>query len=193
MPPAQRMRSARGGATSAVRIIAGRWRGRHITVPAGTAIRPTPNRVRETLFNWLQGQIEGARCLDLYAGTGALGIEALSRGAAHVSFVERDRVAAAAIRASVLGLGARDDEFDVTSAAAERFVQSTQQRFDIVFLDPPFAFEVTDILALVWPHVNARGLLYCEQALERGLPPPPEGAWIKTGKAGAVCFGLARV
>jgi len=186
------MRSARGGAASAVRIIAGRWRGRRVTVPADTAIRPTPNRVRETLFNWLQGRIEGACCLDLFAGTGALGIEALSRGAAHVSFVERDRVAAAAVRAQLLGLGAQDDEFDVTPAAAERFVQRTQQRFDIVFLDPPFALEVTEILNLVWPQVKAGGLVYCEQALERGLPPLPEGTWIKTGKAGAVCFGLAR-
>ena len=91
---------ARAGRTSRVlRIIAGRHRGRRLRFPAGVDIRPTPDRVRETLFNWLQPRIDQARVLDLFAGSGALGLEALSRGAAHVTFVEQDRRAAAAIEA----------------------------------------------------------------------------------------------
>ncbi|HYL70422.1 MAG TPA: 16S rRNA (guanine(966)-N(2))-methyltransferase RsmD, partial [Candidatus Dormibacteraeota bacterium] len=78
-----------------MRIIGGSWRGRKLRFPDSPAIRPTPDRVRETLFNWLGGAVHGARCLDLFAGSGALGLEALSRGAAHVTFVERDATAAA--------------------------------------------------------------------------------------------------
>jgi 16S rRNA (guanine966-N2)-methyltransferase len=186
------MRASRSSASHAVRIIAGRWRSRRIPVPAGLSIRPTPNRVRETLFNWLQPHIEGARCLDLFAGTGALGIEALSRGAAHVEFVEEDRVAADALRAQLVALGAQAHEYTVTAGAAERYLRSTALRFDIVFLDPPFALDAGPLLTMLWPHVATAGLVYCEQALERGLPALPAGAWIKTGKAGNVCFGLAR-
>jgi 16S rRNA (guanine966-N2)-methyltransferase len=189
------MRGARGSASGggAVRIIAGRWRGRRIAVPQGAAIRPTPNRIKETLFNWLQQHIVGARCLDLFAGTGALGIEALSRGAAHVEFVEQDRAAAAALGAQLGVLGAADHEFHVTPIGAARYLGAgTPGRFDIVFLDPPFALDLAELLPQVWPHVAADGLIYCEQALERGLPVLPAGAWIKTAKAGAVCCGLAR-
>ena len=88
-----------GKRSRVLRIIGGRHRGRRLRFPAGVAIRPTPDRVRETLFNWLQPRIAGARVLDLFAGSGALGLEALSRGAAHVTFIEKDRAAAAAIAA----------------------------------------------------------------------------------------------
>jgi len=148
--------------------------------------------VRETLFNWLQPHIEGARCLDLFAGTGALGIEALSRGAAHVEFVEQDRAAADALRGQLVALGADVREYGVTAGAAERYLQSTGQRFDVVFLDPPFALDVAPVLTLLWPHVASGGLVYCEQARAQGLPALPTGRWIKHGRAGNVCFGLAR-
>ena len=92
----QRKKTARGLSNS-VRIIGGEWRGRRIRFPSAAELRPTPDRVRETLFNWLQGVIGGARCLDLFAGSGALGLEALSRGAAAVVFVERERRVAAAL------------------------------------------------------------------------------------------------
>jgi 16S rRNA G966 N2-methylase RsmD len=81
----------------------------------------------------------------------------------------------------------------VTAIGAQRYLGTVMPgRFDIVFLDPPFALDLTELMPKVWPHVAAGGLIYCEQALERGLPALPEGEWIKTAKAGAVCFGLAR-
>ena len=83
-----------------IRIIAGEWRGRRIEIPEGTAVRPTPDRVRETVFNWLRDAIDGARCLDLFAGTGVLGFEALSRGAAEACFVEQDAALVDALRAT---------------------------------------------------------------------------------------------
>ncbi|MBT4078984.1 MAG: 16S rRNA (guanine(966)-N(2))-methyltransferase RsmD, partial [Gammaproteobacteria bacterium] len=91
------MRGKRGGSRK-LRIIGGSWRGRNLLFAECPAIRPTPDRVRETLFNWLQGTIRGARCLDLFAGSGALGLEALSRGAAQVDFVEQDRSSAQSIQ-----------------------------------------------------------------------------------------------
>ena len=93
-------------ARPSLRIVAGSWRGRRLTFPAGTAVRPTPDRVRETVFNWLGPGIEGARCLDLYAGTGMLGLEALSRGAAEAWFVERDRKLAEFLDEQIELLGA---------------------------------------------------------------------------------------
>lgn len=188
----KQMRSKRSNAGHGVRIISGRWRSRRIAVPAGLSIRPTPDRVRETLFNWLQPRIEGACCLDLFAGTGALGIEALSRGAAHVEFVEHDRDAADALRRQLVSLGADEHEYTVNADAAERYLRSTERRFDIVFFDPPFALDAAPLLAMLWPRLARAGLVYCEQALERGLPALPTGTWIKSGKAGNVCFGLAR-
>src|SRR5688572_32360734 len=121
-----------------LRIIGGRWRGSRIEFPPLAAIRPSPDRVRETLFNWLQQPIVGARCLDLFAGSGALGLEALSRGAAHVTFIEKDRRAAAAI-----------DELAREWLEAQVWVQSVDAlswleripapaTFDIVFVDPPY-------------------------------------------------------
>jgi len=121
-----------------LRIIAGTWRGRKFRFPDAD-IRPTPDRVRETLFNWLQGRVEGARCLDLYAGSGALGLEALSRGAASVVFVERQRLVADALRRQLHDWQAVGTE--VLCAQARQYLGSAHggDRFDLVFLDPPFA------------------------------------------------------
>src|SRR5690606_9775904 len=99
-----RGRGVRPGRPGSVRIIGGTWRGRRLAVAGGPALRPTPDRIRETLFNWLAPALPGARCLDLFAGTGVLGLEALSRGAAEAWLVERDPVAAAALRSSVATL-----------------------------------------------------------------------------------------
>ena len=119
-----------------VRIIAGRWRRRRLPVAVAGQVRPTPDRVRETLFNWLAADIEGARCLDLFAGTGALGFEAASRGAAAVVMVERERGAAAALSSAGRTLGA--DNVEVVRADALRWRPAGGDRFDIVFLDPPY-------------------------------------------------------
>ena len=119
-----------------MRIIAGRWRGRKLVAPEGLATRPTADRVREALFSMLQsrlGSFEGLRVADLFAGSGALGLEALSRGAAHCTFVDSDRSAVAAIRANVAALGA---EAEVRQGAAEH--ARLADPIDLAFLDPPY-------------------------------------------------------
>jgi 16S rRNA (guanine966-N2)-methyltransferase len=119
-----------------VRIIGGLWRSRKIHFPAMKALRPTPDRVRETLFNWLQGAIEGTTCLDLYAGSGALGFEAASRGASRVVQVESDGRACVALRRNCALLDAR--QIEIVHAEAGRYLSGPARIFDIVFLDPPF-------------------------------------------------------
>lgn len=130
--------SARGASGRTLRIIGGAWRGRRLRFPPSPEIRPTPDRVRETLFNWLAVRVPGARCLDLFAGSGALGLEALSRGAAHVTFVERDAAAGREVSARLAEWGAHDARVEIADARA--FLDRTPAAaFDIAFLDPPFA------------------------------------------------------
>jgi len=122
-----------------VRIIAGQWRGRPIEAPAGTATRPTSDRAREGLFSMLASRIgtfEGLAVADLFAGTGALGLEALSRGAAHCTFVERDRAALDALRRNAERLGA-GDRADIRAQAVEH-APAPARPYDILFLDPPY-------------------------------------------------------
>lgn len=125
------------GASGRIRIIGGQLRNSRLDVPDLPGLRPTPERVRETLFNWLAPVISGAQCLDLCAGTGALGIEALSRGAAGVQFVERDARAAQALRENLSRLRAEGGQ--VAAADAQAYLQSAARPFGVVFLDPPFA------------------------------------------------------
>ena len=120
-----------------MRIIAGEWRGRRISFPSAAQLRPTPDRVRETLFNWLQPAIAGARCLDLFAGSGALGLESLSRGAAAAVFVEHDAAVVAALRATLSTLRATRGQ--LIEMDALRYLAGPATAFDVVFLDPPFA------------------------------------------------------
>lgn len=143
-----------------VRIIGGRWRGSRLPVADVAGLRPSADRVRETLFNWLQPVIAGARVLDLFAGSGALGLESLSRGAREAMLVERDPTVAEALRSTVERLHA-EDEAKVVRADALSFLQAPLHgRFDIVFVDPPFD-------ARLWPRVLA------------SLPPwLAEGAWL---------------
>jgi 16S rRNA (guanine966-N2)-methyltransferase len=185
-------RVARGGvAPGRVRIIGGRLRNSRLLVPDLDGLRPTPERVRETLFNWLAPIIAGARCLDLCAGTGALGIEALSRGAASVAFVERDARVAQALRANIERLKAGDGEVSV--AAAQDFLRGAARRFDLVFLDPPFALELWSDLA----HALEAGGWLAEAALvyvesPRAVAPILPATWRihREGFAGAVRFAL---
>ena len=171
-----------------VRIIAGTWRGRRLKFPRGSDVRPTSDRVRETLFNWLRPHIEGARCLDLYAGTGALGLEALSRGAREAVLVEHDRTLAEALKANARMLGANAR---VVVARAERFVDQPVSPFDIVFLDPPYAVSLEPIIARLPTLLGPNGLVYIERAARDGIPEEEILEWRKTARAGAVCFGLA--
>src|SRR6267142_6647216 len=120
-----------------VRIIGGQWRSRIVKFPPAAQLRPTPDRVRETLFNWLGQRVDGLSCLDLFAGSGALGFEALSRGASRVVMVDSDRAIAAALRDSARELGAAGAE--VVQRDALEFLGAGGEKFDLAFVDPPYA------------------------------------------------------
>ena len=176
-----------------LRIIGGRWRGRRLAFPEAGGVRPTPDRVRETLFNWLQTVVPGARCLDLYAGSGALGLEALSRGAGGVVFVERDRKLAAQLRSNLEALDAAGAE--VVQRDAESYLNGPPRRFDLVFLDPPFRRGLLGPLCQRlarggWLAPNARVYLECEAEAD---PPslPPGWELLRSKKAGQVGYHLA--
>lgn len=137
-----------------IRIIGGEWRRRRLQVPADTTVRPSADRVRETLFNWLAPYLPGAFCLDLFAGTGVLGLEAVSRGAEGAVLVENDARAAQQLRANVAGLNTA--RVVIVEADARRFIAAPSRRaFDLVFLDPPFG---TDLIAEVLPQLDATWL-----------------------------------
>jgi 16S rRNA (guanine966-N2)-methyltransferase len=135
-----------------VRIIGGAWRGRRLRLPANAALRPTPNRLRETLFNWLQPVIGGSRVLDLYAGSGVLGLEALSRGAAFSRFVEADAATARAIGQALATFGGRGEV--VCGDVIRQLAAGPPTPFTVVFADPPFATgisgELCTLLAAGW-------------------------------------------
>ncbi len=189
---AQGTRGGRGPAARVLRIIGGRWRGRKLRFPADADIRPTPDRVRETLFNWLAPELPGARCLDLFAGSGALCLEALSRGAAAVTFVDRD---AAAIRE----LRARLEEWQAVGAQLARadalsFLAGTPSQYQVVFLDPPYAAGLLPPCAAAlatrgWLAPGAR--VYVECAAREGLPALPPGfELVRSKRAGEVGYHL---
>jgi 16S rRNA (guanine966-N2)-methyltransferase len=171
-----------------VRIIAGEWRGRRIDVAGDTAVRPTPDRVRETLFNWLRDVIDGARCLDVCAGTGALGFEALSRGAVEAWFVEQDAVLAATLDATAQRLGATPRIVRRDALAFLR--EPPSARFDVAFLDPPYASPLEPLLALLPPWLSPGAFVYVERPRAAGLPVVAGGEWVKRSHAGAVEYGL---
>jgi 16S rRNA (guanine966-N2)-methyltransferase len=181
----------RAGRSRVLRIIGGSWRGRKLRFPASAALRPTPDRVRETLFNWLGPATPDAQCLDLFAGSGALGLEALSRGAAHVTFVEQDAAAARELRTRLAEWQARDAR--VERADAVRYLAGAARPFDIVFLDPPFASQLLSraaaLLEAGWLRRGA--LIYVEHAARAGLPPLPQ-SWqpLRAKRAGEVGYHL---
>jgi 16S rRNA (guanine966-N2)-methyltransferase len=181
----------RDGPRGEVRIIGGEWRGRRLPVPPGSAVRPSGDRVRETLFNWLAPVIGGMRGLDLFAGTGVLGLEALSRGAAEVCFVEREPRIAQAIEESLRRLGC--DRGRVVSADALRFLAGTPQPFDLVFLDPPFGSvapgDLCTLLQAGWLAPLAR--VYLELPRREPVPGlPPGWTGLREKTAGGVRFAL---
>lgn len=180
-------------APNRLRIIGGRWRGSRIEFPPLAAIRPSPDRVRETLFNWLQRPIVGARCLDLFAGSGALGLEALSRGAAHVTFVDREPQIGRHLAQTLERLGSRDA--DVVVEDAMRFLLRPPQPVDIVFLDPPFdSVLLEDAARRLQQRWLAPGAhIYLECPAERGLATLP-AQWVvhRSKRAGQVGYHLLR-
>ncbi|MGI9229812.1 MAG: 16S rRNA (guanine(966)-N(2))-methyltransferase RsmD [Gammaproteobacteria bacterium] len=171
-----------------IRIIGGHWRGRKISVADAAALRPTPNRARETLFNWLAPHIEGAACLDLYAGSGALGFEALSRGAASVCMVDADSGAVAALRRNQARLQA--DAAEIIHTDALQWLQQNTAIYDIVFLDPPFQsglLERSCELLLHGGHLSEKAHIYTEAETEQVNPGLNT---IKTARAGRVIYCL---
>jgi 16S rRNA (guanine966-N2)-methyltransferase len=181
---------------NSVRIIGGAWRGRRINFPDMPALRPTPDRVRETLFNWLQHSLSGTRCLDLFAGSGALGLEALSRGAAEVVFVEQFPAAARTLQEQLVRFGAGGKGL-VKEMGAARFLRTPAKPFDIVYLDPPFGMNA---LAEYVPMLDSGdwltigGLVYLENERIAGVPAlPAHWELLKSKSAGEVGYHLARV
>ena len=192
------MRTGRRAKSTGVRIVGGRWRGRRLPVPAGTGVRPTPDRVRETLFNWLAPSLPGAQCLDLFAGTGVLGLEALSRGAAGATFVERDAVLARALRERTGRLAAEARVF--REDALEFLASRPPRRFDVVFVDPPYAMGLVEVLEKLAAWLGPGHRVYVERPVERGGSPLDEAAGavpgarlMKQGSAARVAFGLLRL
>jgi 16S rRNA (guanine(966)-N(2))-methyltransferase RsmD len=173
-----------------VRIIGGTWRSRRIRFPASQDLRPTPDRVRETVFNWLGQDMDGRACLDLFAGSGALGFEAASRGARQVTLVERDPAVFRALTATREVLGA--ERVELVRADALEFVRGDRGHYHVIFLDPPFAAgNWSELLALLPPRLAPDGVVYCESG---ALLQIPQGwtVW-KSGQAGAVLYQLLKM
>ncbi len=177
----------KGTKAGEVRIIAGEFRGRRIKVASRPGLRPTPDRVRETLFNWLGQWLEGQKCLDLFAGSGALGFEAASRGAARVVMVENDRAAFSALEAARERIGARAVE--LVHADALHYLAHSSDRFDVVFLDPPFRQNALPaVLERLEPRLAARARVYVES--DASLVPGQRWTELKRSRAGQVSSQL---
>ncbi len=177
----------------ALRIVAGTLRGSKLAVPDRAGLRPTPDRVRETLFNWLAPHVAGARCLDLYAGTGALGIEALSRGARECVFVEHDRVLCGLLADNLVRL--RVAQARVVNEDAAGFLRGPATPFDLVFLDPPFAANLWADSAQRLEHagwLGATAFVYVECPATSAFALPANWTPHRQGHAGAVAFALYR-
>ncbi|STX52528.1 methyltransferase [Legionella busanensis] len=173
-----------------IRIIGGKYRSKKLYFPALDGLRPTPDRVKETLFNWLMHDIHNARCIDAFAGSGALGFEAFSRGAAHVTLVETQ--ADAFKNLHQIALSFKAPNLSVIHADARTFLQNIQEPVDIIFLDPPFASNyLAECLQIIAQGhcLSPKGLVYIESAKEIILDP---SQWLerKSSKAGQVYYAL---
>lgn len=176
-----------------LRIIGGRWRSRSLSFPAVEGLRPSGDRIRETLFNWLAPILPGSRCLDLFAGSGILGFEALSRGAAHCSLVELNSVAARQLRANADQLQAQNAVIHQASAL-EFLTRPVTEPFNVVFIDPPFADNLWQpamaLLDAGWLQEDA--LIYVEAPPELYLDLSPAWQIHREKRAGQVCYRLYR-
>ncbi len=174
-------------ASNRVRIIGGDWRSRVIHFPDSAGLRPTPDRVRETLFNWLGQRLDGKICLDLFAGSGALGFEALSRGAAQVVMVEQSQSVVRSLTENAQRLGAASAA--IVNADALQYLRGPKRRFDIVFLDPPFNQSLLPaVLASLPPWLAPDACVYTECDSDRD--PNTEWKILKQSRAGQVKFQL---
>ena len=176
-----------------VRIIAGKWRSRLLKFPPAAQLRPTPDRVRETLFNWLGQRLDGLACLDLFAGSGALGFEALSRGAARAVMVESDRDIARALRDNATALEADGAEIvqrdAMTYLAAAEKLDVAPEKFDVAFIDAPYASDLARrVLEKLPSRLKPGARVYVESAEPLALGPP--WAVLREDRAGAVRYAL---
>ena len=176
-----------------LRIIGGEWRGRKLRFPDAPNLRPTPDRVRETIFNWLAPMINGARCLDLFAGSGALGLEALSRGAAFTTFIDSHKKVTSVLKEH-LDLLNSNDNAKVLQMDSLKYLKSESQKYDLVFLDPPYHLDLMKkVVPLLeennWLTDNA--MLYLEIEKRQILPELPD-SWkqLKEKTAGEVNYFL---
>jgi 16S rRNA (guanine966-N2)-methyltransferase len=170
-----------------VRIIGGAFRRRVVRFPAADGLRPTPDRVRETLFNWLGQDLTGKRCLDLYAGSGALSLEAASRGASLAVAVDRNRVLIDALRATAAQLGA--DVLEAQVGEARAFLRSERRLFDVIFADPPFRDDPWPwLLPAALGRLAPDGFIYAEAGAP--VAPPPELTTWRRDRAGQVHYHL---
>jgi 16S rRNA (guanine966-N2)-methyltransferase len=177
-----------GAGANRLRIVGGLWRSRVVRFPDAEGLRPTPDRVRETLFNWLGQRLTGLACVDLFAGSGALGFEAMSRGASRVVLVERDRRVCEQLRRSAQELGAAG--LEVVHADAMEWLARPGERYDVAFVDPPYASGLAaDVLPALGARLNAGARVYVEAA---EIPQSPSPAWtrVREGSAGVVRFAL---
>jgi len=182
-------KGARRTEAGTLRIIGGKYRSRRLRVAARPGLRPTPDRVRETLFNWLGQDLSGLACLDLFAGSGALGFEAASRGAARVVMVEKDRAAVAELLRSRAVLGA--EQVQISAGDADAFLVREKERFDVVFLDPPFRQNaVPALLVKLPPRLQPGARVYVEAHEPAAVTAP----WVelKQARAGQVSYQLLR-
>ena len=173
-----------------LRIIGGEWKRRTLPFASIDGLRPTPDRIRETLFNWLMWDIQNAQVLDLCAGSGALGFEALSRGANHVLMIEPDATQARILKQNCQLLKAENCQILMTTA--QQAIRKLQQQFDVVFIDPPYSLNLWQELAeQVDPFIQDQGLIYIEADRELSqLQLPTSWQKIKESKAGIVRAGL---
>ena len=186
------IKKTRSGAAGQIRIIGGLWRGRKLPVPDSTGLRPTTDRVRETLFNWLASDIQEARCLDCYAGSGALGLEALSRHAASATLLELERPVAQQLEKNLATLGAKNGQ--VVNTNTLQFLAQKGDAHHLVFIDPPFRkglLEETVTLLENNGWLSDEALIYVESEVEHGLPPVPVNWQLHREKvAGQVAYRL---
>jgi 16S rRNA (guanine966-N2)-methyltransferase len=177
----------RTAARNRVRIVGGLWRSRVLAFPARPGLRPSPDRVRETLFNWLGQDLTGRHCLDLFAGSGALGFEAASRGAQRVVMVEHDAATFAALSENARRLEARCVE--LKRADALEFLRADRGHYDVVLLDPPFGADyLPRVLSMLPPRLASGALVYAEAP--RALQLPSGWQVWRSGRAGAVVYQL---
>ncbi|ELY4374702.1 16S rRNA (guanine(966)-N(2))-methyltransferase [Cronobacter sakazakii] len=186
------MKKPTSSGSGQIRIIGGQWRGRKLPVPDSPGLRPTTDRVRETLFNWLAPYLVGARCLDCFAGSGALGLEALSRYAADATLLEMERGVAQQLHKNLATL--KSSAAKVVNTNTLNFLNQNGEPHDIVFVDPPFRkglLEETLNLLETRGWLAPQALIYVESEVENGLPPVPASWQLHREKvAGQVAYRL---